>query len=110
MRTENKCEDCRFFKKHSLLGMKSVETLGGSCLITNKTTECVVSNRVVTFDLQNQCPLKRLKAYERLRHCWSELIKFVTELQNQSERLEFEAKRLLRDVISKINELEKGEN
>lgn len=109
MLTENKCEDCKFFKKHTFLGEKGVETLGGSCMITNCNTKFVLSNKVITFDLQNQCPLKRLQEYDRLRHCWSQLIDFIIKLEKESEHLEFQSKRLLRDIISKISELEKGE-
>jgi hypothetical protein len=110
MCTENKCEECKFFKRHTLLGEKGIETLGGSCLVTNTTTKYVIANNVVTFDLQNQCPLKRLKEHERLQYCWSQLIEFIANLEIESENLEFQAKRLLRDIISKIKQLRKGDN
>lgn len=109
MRMENKCEKCEFYKKHTLFTDRGVQALGATCLITKRNTKCVVDNRVITFDLQQQCPLTRLKEHEKLRKSWGELRNFMINLEKESDKLNFQCERLLKDVMLKIKELEKGE-
>lgn len=111
MPIKSKCESCEFFKKHIFFGEKSPEDIGGTCLITNKTTKCICAGKIITFDLEQQCPLKKLNEYEKLRECWAKLRGYILNLERQSEKLSDDCQSLLLDIIIKISQLEaKGEN
>lgn len=111
MPIKNKCENCKFFKKHILFSEKTAENIGGTCLIMNKTTKCISANRIITFDLERQCPLSKLNEYEKLRECWAKLRGYVLNLERESEKLSNDCQKLLLDIIIKISQLEaKGEN
>ena len=110
MLTKNKCENCKFYKKHIFLGKKQVDNIGGSCLILNKTTKCIVDNKVVTFDLERECPLEKLNEAERLRECWDKLRLYIIRLESESDRLNNESQKLLLDIMIQMEKLEnKGE-
>ena len=110
MLIKNRCEKCKFFKKHIFFGEKSVDNIGGTCQITNRTTKCISSNKIITFDLQKQCPLNMLNEYERLRECWDKLRSYIIKLESESQKLNYECQRFLLDIIFKMKNLEEGEN
>lgn len=108
MPIKSKCESCEFFKSHSLFGEKGVEKIGGTCTITNSTTKCVSGNRVITFDLQNQCPIEKIKRYEKLNKCWKLLENYIEKLYLEGENLEYQSKLLLKNILFKMKEFEGG--
>ena len=110
MPTKNKCEGCRFFKVHSLFTEKGADKIGATCEITNKHTKLVIGNKVVDFDLQRQCPLKKVIRYEQLKQRWKEFTDYVVKIECDSKSLVCNSEKLLTNIINKVKEIEKREN
>ena len=98
MPIKSKSIDCEFYKVHKFYAEKSVENIGGTCAILNKTSKTVVDNKVVTFDLEQNCPFKKLENYEKLKESWETLRKYVDKLEFESGKVGNPNQKLMLDI------------
>lgn len=109
MLTNAKCEGCEFFKKHILLKEKDVELVGATCLICNKSTSKVINNFLID-ELYNECPLIKIKKHDKVKKMWSDLKNYMVELYQKNQKINNEYCRVLKDIMYKVKEIEKGES